>query len=213
MVKVWPASASRISSRNYSAETYATPGREYMHHGQFGADLPARDANGKLLWGVEPGPLGEIGAADDESRHTAIASSRPSASDLKLPWPKPDHYDPEHYELLLRYIHAHPGISFARLVHLDAIPNGKFDLNASGPFSIDFVGGNYGYPEATYAERDRMLQAHQDYEKGFLWFLAHDSACTRGSPQRSQQLGHSRATSGPTATTGPRKSTFAKAAG
>ncbi len=160
--------------RNYSAETYGTPGREYMHHGQFGADLPARDANGKLLWGVEPGPLGEIGSADKRIQaycYRLIATQR---EDLKLPWPKPDRYDPSHYELLLRYVLAHSGISFARLVHLDAIPNGKFDLNASGPFSIDFVGGNYGYPEASYAERDRMLQAHEEYEKGFLWFLAHD---------------------------------------
>lgn len=160
--------------RNYSAETYGTPGREYMHHGQFGADLLARDARSKLFWGVEAGPLGEVGSADKRIQaycYRLIATQR---SDLKLAWPKPDHYDPSHYEVLLRYILAHSGISFARLVHLDAIPNGKFDLNASGPFSIDFIGGNYGYPEATYAERDRMLQAHQDYEKSFLWFLAHD---------------------------------------
>ena len=105
---------------------------------------------------------------------------------------------------------AHPGISFARLVHLDAIPNGKFDLNASGPFSIDFIGGNYGYPEATYAERDRMLQAHQDYEKGFLWFLAHDPRV----PQTLRDEVNSwalPATNGPTAITGPPRSTSAKA--
>jgi flavin-dependent dehydrogenase len=37
--------------QNYGAEVYNTPGIEYMHHGQFGADIAARDAKGRLLWG------------------------------------------------------------------------------------------------------------------------------------------------------------------
>ena len=52
-------------------------------------------------------------------------------------------------------------------------------MNASGPFSIDFIGGNYGYPEASYARRDQMLQDHLDYEQGFFWFLAHDPRVPR----------------------------------
>jgi hypothetical protein len=161
-------------AKNYSEEVYRTPGIEYMHHGQFGAEIPARVDAGRLLWGVEKGPLEPAGSADRRIQaycYRLIATQR---SDLKAPWPKPDHYYPERYELLLRYIRAHPGIAFARLVHLGAIPNGKFDLNASGPFSIDYIGGNEGYPDAGYARRDRMLQDHQDYQKGFLWFLAHD---------------------------------------
>ena len=160
--------------KNYSAEEYRTPTLEYMHHGQFGADLPARDAAGRLLWGVEPTPALTVGAADKRVQaycFRLISTQRP---DLRVPWPKPGHYDPARYELLLRYVRAHPGIVFARLVHFGAIPNGKFDLNASGPFSIDYVGGNPGYPDASYAERDRMLHDHEDYEKGFLWFLAND---------------------------------------
>jgi len=75
---------------------------------------------------------------------------------------------------LLRYIRAHPGICFARLVHLGPIPNGKFDLNASGPFSIDYIGGNADYPDGDYVTRDRIYRDHEDYEKSFLWFLAND---------------------------------------
>ncbi len=160
--------------RNYTEEEYATPTIEYMHHGQWGADIAARDASGKLLWGIESLPFGEIGSADKRLQaycYRLIATQRP---ELMAAWPKPAHEHPARYELLLRYIQAHPGITFARLVHLGAIPNGKFDLNASGPFSIDYVGGNPGYPAASYEERDRMLQDHEDYEKGFLWFLAHD---------------------------------------
>jgi hypothetical protein len=160
--------------KNYSEETYRTPGLEYMHHGQFGADIPARDEKGRLLWGIEETANAPVGAADKRVQAYCFRLIATQRKDLIVPWPKPHRYYPERYELLLRYIQAHPGICFARLVHLGAIPNGKFDLNASGPFSIDYVGGNLGYPEAAYEACERMLQDHEDYEKGFLWFLAHD---------------------------------------
>ena len=160
--------------RDYTEQAYRTPGSEYMHHGQFGADIPARDARGKLYWGVEASAPEPAGSADRRIQAYCYRLVVTQRADLKLPWPRPDHYDPGRYELLLRYIQAHPGIAFARLIHLYAVPNGKYDLNASGPFSIDYVGGNRGYPEASWAQRERMLEDHRDYEKGFFWFLAHD---------------------------------------
>ncbi len=160
--------------QSYTEEEYRTPTLAYMHHGQFGADIPARDNSGKLLWGVEERPKGAVGSADKRVQaycFRLIATQRP---DLKLPWPKAARYDPQRYELLLRYINAHPGICFARLVHFGTIPNGKFDLNASGPFSIDYIGGNRDYPDGDYKTRERIYREHEDYEKGFLWFLAND---------------------------------------
>ncbi len=59
-------------------------------------------------------------------------------------------------------------------MHFNSLLNGKFELNASGPFSLDYVGGNVGFPAADYPERDRMLKDHENYQKGFLWFLAND---------------------------------------
>jgi hypothetical protein len=145
-----------------------------MHHGQFSADIPARGADGKLLWGVEPGPSGPKGEADKLMQAYCFRLIATQRKDLLVPWPKPKNYHPERYELLLRYIQAHPGIAFARLVHLGPLPNGKWDLNASGPFSIDYVGGHRGFAEAGPAERKRIYQDHLDYQQGFLWFLAHD---------------------------------------
>lgn len=160
--------------RNYTEEYYSKPGIEYTHHGQFGADIPARDAAGKLLWGISSEPLAEPGSADKRIQAYCFRLIATQRDDLRVAWPKPERYAPERYELLLKYIRAHPRISFARLVHFSAIPNGKFDLNASGPFSIDYVGGNVEYPDGDYAVRDRILRDHVDYQKGFLWFLAHD---------------------------------------
>jgi len=175
--------------KNYTAEEYATPTIAYLHHGQLGTDLSPRNAAGKLLWGIEDAPLGEIGAADNRIQaycYRLIATQR---ADVKAAWPKPKHYYPERYELLLRYLQAHPEITFSRVVHLGSIPNGKYDLNASGPFSIDYVNGNRGYPAASYADRDRMLQDHEDYEKGFLWFLANDARVPRALREEANTWG------------------------
>jgi hypothetical protein len=159
--------------RNYTDEEYGAPTTEYMHNGQFGADIPARE-NGQLPWGVEATPSEKIGSGDKLLQAYCYRLVATQRKDLKRDWWRPRHYDASHYEVLLRYIQRHPHIAFGRLVHLDPVPNDKWDLNASGPFSIDFVGGNRDFPELSYEGRAEMLQAHIDYEQGFFWFLAHD---------------------------------------
>lgn len=52
-------------ARDYTEAEFASPTQDYMHHGQFSANLPARDRQGRLLWGVEAGPLGAPGSGDD----------------------------------------------------------------------------------------------------------------------------------------------------
>jgi hypothetical protein len=160
--------------KRYSEEVYRTPGIEYMHHGQSGADLPARDARGRLWWGVDARQGGAAVGADRRVQAYCFRLIATQRDDLRVAWPKPRRSFPQRYELLLRYLQAHPGICFARLVHFGPLPNGKWDLNASGPFSIDYIGGNSGYPAAGYSERRRMYLDHLDYQQGFLWFLAHD---------------------------------------
>lgn len=160
--------------QNYSEEYLSKPGIEYTHHGQFSADIPARNAAGKLIWGISDKELASEGSEDQRVQAYCFRLISTQRDDLKVPWPRPKRYVPERYELLLKYVQAHPDISFARLVHFATIPNGKFDLNASGPFSIDYVGGNFDYPDGDYKTRDRIFADHIDYQQGFLWFLAHD---------------------------------------
>jgi hypothetical protein len=38
------------------------------------------------------------------------------------------------------------------------------------------IGGSASYPEASYAERDAIWQAHVSYTKGFLWFSSTDAS-------------------------------------
>jgi hypothetical protein len=64
----------------------------------------------------------------------------------RIPFQKPEGYDPKQYELLARVFEAGWKDFFAKF---DPIPNHKTDTNNHGPFSFDFIGGNWDYPEAS----------------------------------------------------------------
>jgi hypothetical protein len=86
-------------------------------------------------------------------------------------FPKPDGYAPEQYELLLRIYEAGWRETFDKF---DRIPNHKTDVNNHGPMSLDNIGYNYDYPEATYERRQEILKEHETYQKGWLYFIAND---------------------------------------
>jgi hypothetical protein len=167
---------------DYDEETYHEPctclggDREthYLHDNQFGTRIPARDDAGELIDGVQRESRPEAGTGDDGVQAYCYRVPVTQRDDLRVPWPQPDDYDPDRYELLRRYIEAHPDISFSALVHLASVPNGKYDLNANGPVTIDYVGENWEYPEAEPERRREIEAEHESYQKGFLWFLAND---------------------------------------
>jgi len=76
--------------------------------------------------------------------------------------------------LLLRYIEKKPAKDLGSFLKVDLLPNHKTDINNNGPFSTDMIGMNYAYPEADYATRDKIQQAHESYTKGLLYFIGHD---------------------------------------
>lgn len=92
----------------------------------------------------------------------------------RVPFPKPANYNADDYLLLLRYIQAENIKNVSYLLKNDWLLNGKTDTNNQGAFSTDFLGGNYDYPEASYEQRAKIIQAHKDYQQGFLYFLAND---------------------------------------
>jgi hypothetical protein len=145
----------------------------------FAVDLPARDANGKLLPEVSAEPRGEPGSGDKriQAYNFRVIATKVAAN--RVPWPKPANYDPARYELLARYLTAMTGFMGRALTMNEVgliriIPNGKADLNNRGGFSTDYIGKNYAYPEGSYAVRARIWQEHVDYQQGFYYFLAND---------------------------------------
>lgn len=144
------------------------------HYVSMSAFAQARDGYERLRWGVNPLPAQPDGSGDGKTQAYNFRLTVTRHKDNQVPFPKPRHYDPDRYELLLDYILRWPMIRFARLVHLGKLANDKFDVNNNGPFSTDYVGGNTAYPDGDYAAREAIWQDHIDYVQGFFWFLGHD---------------------------------------
>ena len=94
--------------------------------------------------------------------------------DQRLPLERPARYDSARYALLLRLMEKRPWANLGAGFKIDRLVNGKTDWNNQGAFSTDFIGRNWDYPDAAYARRAEIRQAHEDYQKGLLWFVGTD---------------------------------------
>ncbi len=132
--------------------------------------IPGDPASG-LLPRISADPPGEFGAADKRVQAYCYRMCLTTVPENRVPFPKPDGYDPAQYELLLRIFESGWREHFDKY---DPIPNGKTDTNNHGPFSTDNIGMNYDYPDADYARRREILQEHTTYQQGLLYFMAND---------------------------------------
>ena len=114
---------------------------------------------------------GEYGAADNKIQAYCFRMCMTNHPENRIPFQKPENYDPTQYELLVRVFDTGRKDWFQKF---DDIPNKKTDTNNHGPFSSDNIGMNYDYPEATYERRREIIKQHQDYQAGLLWFVAND---------------------------------------
>jgi hypothetical protein len=103
----------------------------------------------------------------------------------------PANYEPKFYELIFRYIAALQAIgeplwpgdlyynfglerryASPRLLKITNLMRGKTDVNNGASISTDFVtGGAERYANATWAERAKIWRAHEDYQRGFFYYL------------------------------------------
>ncbi len=107
----------------------------------------------------------------------------------RLPITRPDGYDPARYELLIRLMEKRPWTSLHDGFIISRMPNGKTDWNNRGGFSTDFIGKNWEYPEADYDRRAAIRKAHEDYQKGLLYFIATDARVPERIRQEMQAWG------------------------
>jgi hypothetical protein len=129
------------------------------------------DPSSGVLPRITPEPPGEYGQGDKKVQAYCFRMCLTDHADNLVPFPKPDGYDPAQYELLLRIFEA----GWREMFHkFDPIPNRKTDTNNHGPMSTDNIGYNYDYPEASYERRREIIQEHETYQKGWLYFIAND---------------------------------------
>ncbi|GGB83338.1 FAD-dependent oxidoreductase [Dyadobacter sediminis] len=131
------------------------------------------DPKSGLLPYVSDEKIGKNGDGDSKIQAYCFRMCLSSHPDNHIPFTKPEGYDPSRYELLARVYKAGWTETFKKY---DPIPNRKTDTNNHGPFSTDFIGQNYDYPEATYERRKEIIKEHELYQKGLMYFLANDPA-------------------------------------
>lgn len=148
--------------------------REYSKYHQFSVPVSPYDGNGELLPFVYGGDPGEPGEGDQKVQAYNFRLCMTKDKDNMVPFPRPEGYEPGRYELLRRYLAAKPGLTVPELMNPVFTKNGKTDTNNNGPFSTDYIGGSWDYPEAGYEEREEIWEEHKRYVQGFLFFLAND---------------------------------------
>jgi len=140
------------------------------------------DPKSGLLPGVEPyDPAARAGDGDRRVQAYCFRMCLTDVPENRIPFAKPAGYDECAYELLFRnYERAvelghsvcEPGGAVGMPWINSAMPNRKTDTNNRTAVSTDFVGGNWDWAEASYEERERILQAHLAWQKGLMWTLA-----------------------------------------
>ena len=128
------------------------------------------DPSSGLLPRIHGGSPGVQGEGDRRLQAYCYRVCLTRVAENRVPFPRPEGYDPRQYELLLRTLRAGAWVQGK----FDAIPNGKTDTNNHGAFSTDDIGMNYDYPEASYARRREILAEHELYQKGYFYFIAND---------------------------------------
>ena len=147
--------------------------------------IPGNAASG-LLPEISAQAPGVYGSADKRLQAYCFRMCMSTNPLNRVPFPKPEGYDPSRYELLKRLFAAGWRDVFAKY---DPIPNKKTDTNNHGPFSSDYIGGNYEYPEASYEQRDEIIRQHELYQKGYLYFLQNDPDVPETIRNKMQEYG------------------------
>ena len=162
----------REANKTYGETLNGVQVKNAVHH-QFIRPVDPYVKPGDPESGLLPGIDGDGPGKDGEGDHRVQAYNyRMCTTDVpenRRDWPKPKNYDPLRYEVLLRNFEAGDHRVPWNPVMM---PNRKTDTNNNFAFSTDYIGGNYEYPEADYAAREKILQDHIDYQQGLMWTLA-----------------------------------------
>jgi hypothetical protein len=162
---------------------------EYSKHHQFIVKVDAYrrpgDPNSGLLPGIEAAP-GVDGAGDRKVQAYNFRMCTTDVPENRRDWEKPANYDENWFELALRNVEAgDERISWNPVF----MPNRKTDTNNNFAVSTDFLGQNWDYPDADYAQREKIWKAHEHWQKGLMWTYAHHPRVPEKIRAAFQKLG------------------------
>ncbi|SPE28295.1 putative secreted protein, xanthan lyase related [Candidatus Sulfopaludibacter sp. SbA3] len=161
---------------------------------QFLLDLSPYREPGELLPEISVRRLPAPGTADQAVQAYNFRMCFSEVPENRVPFARPAEYDAHRYSLFAILLQARmktegrvPALN--SVIKVDRIPNGKADINNQGAFSTDYIGGSWGYPDASYLRRVQIWQEHKDYQQGFFYFLANDPQVPAGLRQEMNRWG------------------------
>jgi hypothetical protein len=144
------------------------------------------DPRSGVLPGINVDGPGEEFSGDRKVQAYNFRMCTTDVPENRRAWEKPANYDPQWFELLLRNFEAGDHRVPWNPVWM---PNRKTDTNNNYAISTDFIGQNWDYPEADYAQRARIWQAHEDWQKGLMWTLANSPRVPEKVRAEFQRIG------------------------
>ena len=173
-----------VQANKVSTTLRGTVSKNGIHHNFIdGVDpyiVKGDPSSGLLPFIVEGGP-GIDGHGDKGIQAYCFRMTLTDHPENRIPFKKPKNYNELEYELLFRNYEAAKGAVEKMYNYGDplvpwinsAMPNRKTDTNNQKGFSTDFIGQNHDYPEASYAEREKIIERHRSYQQGLMWTLAY----------------------------------------
>ncbi len=166
-----------VQANDFSSTLRGTVSRNsYNHNFIDGVDpyiVKGDPSSGLLPYIVNGGP-GIDGTGDNKVQAYCFRMTLTDVPENRISFQKPENYNELNYELLLRnYESKYSDNENASPPWINStMPNRKTDTNNRKGFSTDFIGQNWNYPEASYDEREKIIERHRNYQQGLMWTLA-----------------------------------------
>jgi hypothetical protein len=116
------------------------------------------DPQGGVLPRVSAADPGKFGDGDNKVQEYCYRICLTDVAENRIPFAKPEGYEPKQYESLPRIYGAGWKETFGKFY---PIPNHTADANNHGPFFTGNIGMNCDYPEASYERRRKILKEHE----------------------------------------------------
>jgi hypothetical protein len=173
-----------VQANDYNITLRGTVSRNSVHHNFIdGVDpyIVKGDPSSGLLPFIKEGGPGIDGHGDNGIQAYCFRMTLTDHPENRIPFKKPAGYNELEYELLFRNYEAAEGPIEEMYPYGDPLvpwinspmPNRKTDTNNQKGFSTDFIGQNWDYPEASYEEREKIIERHRSYQQGLMWTLAY----------------------------------------
>lgn len=183
-LKEYGETLNGVQANKISLTLRETISRNALHHNFIdGVDpyiVKGDPSSGLLPFIIEGGP-GIDGHEDKGIQAYCFRMTLTDHPENRIPFSRPENYNELDYELLFRNYEAAEG-PLEKMYHYgdplvpwinSPMPNRKTDTNNQKGFSTDFIGQNFDYPEATYVEREKIIERHRSYQQGLMWTLSY----------------------------------------